>query len=329
MDLETALAHPALDLPMPPDALERVHRQAARMRRRRRIALALPAVIALALPVMLFSGSSNRAELYGDVNRRAQPAETAFGLGCGALGTKEDFDRTHDVAGGTLASTVDPIADCVAEYKRFGKPVPASLRAYYPGHATIKVIPASWTPPSSWRLLPRTFRLDARRLELKQRLEDFVDAPTRYEKCATLDEAESFAQAQQEAISLQYEVKRLSPTSDGGSSGRAAGTSICAAAFVDDHGRERILVQEVEVSPEAFGPPTPLSKTADRLRAGISDACVRLTEAERLARRALTETRFPNSDIRVVPIRDSTRRCTTVDWYGIAILLHGPATARP
>jgi hypothetical protein len=330
MDLETVLSDPAFDLPIPPDALTRVQRRATGMRRRRRITLALPAVIALVLlPAMAFSGGSDPTSLYGDRDNRAQPAETAFGLGCGALTTKEDFDRTQDVGGGTSVSTWDPIADCAAEYRRFGKVVPTSLKAYYPGHPTIKVIPAGWTPPSTWRLLPRTFVLDARRLELRQRLEDMVDAPTRYGSCATLDQVESFAQAQQRALGLHYLVKRLSRSEAQARSGNnIEGSTICAAAFVDDHGRDLIEVAEVEMPSDLFGPPTPLSNVADRLRAQISDACVGLADAERLARRALTKPRFPNRDIRVVPIRDESRRCTTVDWASIAILLHGPTAPR-
>jgi hypothetical protein len=63
MDLDRLLGDPAYGLPVPPDGLARVNQRAGRIRRRRRVALAAPA-IALALlvaPALVGTGADGRA----------------------------------------------------------------------------------------------------------------------------------------------------------------------------------------------------------------------------------------------------------------------------
>lgn len=280
-----------------------------RRRRRRRLAVLLGGGTALSL---VGSGLAY-AVLAG------QPARTAMKINCAFGVTEAEFDRWHEFTNVLDTSTGDPVADCTDEFGRLEGYAPP-LAAYDVGGEAIYVMPATWTAPAEWRRLAPTFRSDPVRLELKQRMGDLVDGPE--SRCSSADQAEAYARAQLADLGLtDYTIERLSQAS------WANGTTGCALAWVDDAGKPAVLIQGVDAQTSAVGDGPTARDIARRLRTWISDACVRLPQAENLARRAVTEAGFTVRAGQIRSIQESSTRCTSVDLLAAGdsvIVLRGP-----
>ena len=254
-----------------------------------------------------------------------QSPETTLQINCAAGVSQDEYDRTHEFTAVLGNTTGDPLADCAGADTRLTGTAPA-LTAYDAGGPMIYVMPSSWTPPSTWRRLDSSFRSDAARLELAQRLADLVSGPSA--QCSTASAAERYAEQQLRALHLAgYRVTRLSGAA------KADGTRGCAMTFLDDTGKDTILVQGIEPTTPAIpgakeqGPTA--RDVAARLRNSIVNSCVTLPEAARLARQAITDAGFPASVGQIKQIIDSSRRCTDVRLLpagDIVIVLRGPAS---
>jgi hypothetical protein len=182
MDLETALADPAFDLPVPPGGMGRVHRRATRIRRRRQLALTLPAVAAVAVLVPLAVGQGDGPDvLYG--NQSATPQATQRPE---PLPTHEPAEQQIQTfcllpEGGPLAGQTDvigPSGDPVDNCRRFWRYArhdePPALVAYQDKYNEVVVQAKAQPLPSDAIVLPSDFSQSTEAIELDEALADRV-----------------------------------------------------------------------------------------------------------------------------------------------------------
>lgn len=248
-----------------------------------------------------------------------QPATTALKINCAFDLTEAEFNRDQNFTSVLDTSSGDPVADCASQYVRVTGEAPP-LAAYEVGGVYIAVMPAGWKAPSTWRRLPSTFRSDALRLELKQRLEDLVEGP--HGTCTSADDAEVYARKQLADLGLTaYTVRRLTQA------GWANGETGCAMVWVDEGGKSEVLLQGLEVHDVAIGARPNAHDIATRLHAWIVNDCLPLPRAVQLARKAITDAGFDIHTGQVRAFEDSTARCTRVDLLAAGdntIVLRGP-----
>ncbi|MGB8652386.1 MAG: hypothetical protein WCD35_17195 [Mycobacteriales bacterium] len=253
-----------------------------------------------------------------------QPEQTALGIQCAVTTTQSEFDRYHELSASMTNITGDPVADCAAEYARLNGRAP-SLLGYSSGTSSIFVIPSTWTAPSDWRPLPTTFRVDAKRLELAQRLDDLVAGPP--STCMSHDTAEERIISYESELGLTgWATKRL-PTSD------ADGSTSCAYALVDDNGSNTVLIGAHQYEKGQATPGTPdLAHLIAELRTQISQRCLSLEDAQHAVRQALGHAGVNLKDAKLPAALDPSARCTRVVLVpaGLTVIvLRGPQTAAP
>jgi hypothetical protein len=188
MNLETLLADPTLDLPVPLDGLTRVDRRARTIRRRRKALVAAPALAAVAVSGSLFLGGSGKnITLYGTT---ASPSPTThsprselltFCAITGGIGGLED------IAG----PTGNPVTNCEVQWKiDTGQEAPPLL-AYQNRYGAVEVYPATSTVPPGYTPLPPGNAQDPAFIAIDEALGDTVDGL--YAACLTQDQALSKA----------------------------------------------------------------------------------------------------------------------------------------
>lgn len=247
-----------------------------------------------------------------------QPAEAALQVGCAVGMDRAQFDQLGTPTSILGHSMGDPLADCAAEYERIEGTVPP-LTAYETGDSYVAVVPTEWTVPQHWRALPGSFRTDPRRLELEQRLGDIVDGPT--SACRTADQAEVLVRADLKDLGLEtWTVGRLSQAS------RAGRDDWCAVAWVDETRPNAVVLQGTEGA--VFADDAQFRSLVRDLRADISQGCVPLPEASRLAREAVRSLGSAANGAKISTIADSAARCSRVDVIvggRVSVTVRGPA----
>lgn len=230
-----------------------------------------------------------------------QPPATALKVNCSAGASEAEFVETFSFTSVMDVSTGDPVADCASEYQRLGLPVPA-LRGYESGSVFIWVVPQSWKVPASWRPLAEDFRSDTNRLTLKQRIEDPIDGPgVGCPSTAAVRKA-----VNDELAALHLEDWSVVPA-PGGTDGD--GSTMCAFAFLDEEGDNRIYLQA--------GPPMTTAgddkgphELMNRLRADVARPCLTMPQAKAATAKALADTGVPAT---VLAAPTASGRCTSID----------------
>ncbi|MCU1622449.1 MAG: hypothetical protein JWL79_1294 [Frankiales bacterium] len=195
MDLETALGDPAFDLPVPPDGLTRVRRQATRIRRRRQLALTLPAVTVVAVLVSLLAGNgSSRTVLYGNQSATPQPTQSPE-----PTPTRGPVDQTVqtlcDLPPGdhnsgrsdTDGPTGDPIDNCTRFWRYSLHSEPPALVAYQDKFGSVIVQPKADPLPSDAVVLAAGATQSTEAIELDEALGDQIGLGP--DHCRTRQEA--------------------------------------------------------------------------------------------------------------------------------------------
>ncbi len=195
MDLETVLSDPAFDLPVPPDALTRVRRQATRVRRRRHFALAVPVVALVALVVPLVVGTgSDRVVLYGSPSATPEPSQSPEPLP--TRGPASDQLQTNCVLsdGGALSGstdligpTGDPIDNCSRFWRYARHEEPPALVAYQNKYGSVFVQSKADPLPSDAVTLPAGVTQSAEAIVLTEALGDRIELGP--DHCLTRQEA--------------------------------------------------------------------------------------------------------------------------------------------
>jgi len=245
-----------------------------------------------------------------------QPPQTALKVNCAVGVSQAEWDQFANFTGILDTSSGDPVADCAAEYVRLEGAAPP-LRGYQTGSEYITVIPADWVAPASWRALPPTFRTDAARLELKQRLADLVDGPQ--SQCRTAASAEAMVRSDLAELSLtDWTVERLSNAS------KADGTSMCAMAWVDEGAAKKVQLQGVQGGPSGDDA---VARLAALLRHDIAENCLTLAQAQRATESDIGKAGFKIAESDITALVDPAAKCTRVDLVPaglIAVMLRGP-----
>lgn len=179
MDIETALSDPALGLEMPPDALARVHREAARMRRRRRTALALPLVAALALIVPLATGGSDHTSLYGSRSTSPEPPTSVDPTPVPLNRTTTASCTLFAGVGTPVRTTVegptgDPIDTCGRYWRYALHSEPPPLIAYRTERGEVFVQPKIDQLPRGVVLLPPGVTQDTEMILMSETMGDLI-----------------------------------------------------------------------------------------------------------------------------------------------------------
>lgn len=250
-----------------------------------------------------------------------QSARSALGLSCAAGTTLQQFQRNGGVDNYTATSSGDPVADCAADYRRQGK-TPPPLRGYTTGTTYISVVPAAWPVPAIWQPLPGTFRTDAARLELAQRLGDVLAGPASH--CQSTDTVRTYIRQQLADLRLTgWTIKTLQQAS------RANGVSWCATAFPDGTDSRTVSIQGLP-GPAAgqARPTTAFGKVLQNLRRDVAGQCLPLPAARQASLHAVTAAGFSASDAQITTTVDPAAPCTRAYLPAagdIEITLRGPA----
>ena len=225
--------------------------------------------------------------------------------------TKEILDNT----GGPVL-TGNPVADCQRYQSLSGRAPIKDPVAFRLGNPEIFVVPRSQVPAESTVLSAATPRDDALS-ELQASTFDMVDGLG--SRCLSGDQARVFAQSELNRLGLA-DVKVVSEPN---------GHLPCARVVLD---WKRLVVvvganDQVNVeAPKGAGTDPSVYKLRDALRAGITNKCVGLAEAQAVATRALgKQDHWP-----LAVIEDPTASCSRVDMVvggSVQIAIRGPKTA--
>ncbi len=307
------LSDPSLTLPVPAGALARVDRTARRLRNRRRSLAAVPALALVAMVPLLSGVGGGQSVQYATPDPTPsptppplpyQPATAAMRLNCAVGVTEADFDRDSGFTVVLGFVTGDPVADCARAYRQEKGSAPV-LRAYSDGHVYLTVIPASWTPLASYRLLPADFTVDVRRVALEQALDDPVDGAD--SDC--LSDAQAIERARQivRGSGLDYTVTKYdaAPIADG--------HEFCARALLPSEAGTKVLI--TANTPHATFAPTPTSRLVTLLRRDIAENCVSLAAARTAVTKDAAEAGVTLAAEAIVTTRTGGDRCTRVDLF--------------
>jgi len=145
MNLDTLLADPALDLPVPLDGLARVDRRARAMRRRRRTLAFLPVLgVLAAVPLLLSGGGDSKTELSA-----APPALSPKTQAQTFCPDPRDM-QLIDVEG----PTGNPVTNCQYYWRSLSKQTPPAMLAYQDQYSKVVVYPVGAERPSGLTPLP-------------------------------------------------------------------------------------------------------------------------------------------------------------------------------
>lgn len=314
MDLDTLLADPALDLPVPADGLARVHRKARSLRRRRRAFLCVPVLAVGAFVPPLVGGDGHRTEL--TATKPPPPASFYLQNFCPAPAYN---DRT-DVMG----PTGNPVTNCGFEWRReTGQPAPA-MKAYQDHYGNVQVYLADADLPGDLRPLPSGNVLNTEAIVIAEYLDDTLNGL----RTRCLTEAQAGAKARALVAGLGYEgwpVKRHQPTA-GVTYPSSDPTARCWSGGPDprDH------TVRLDVGQDAHADYTPAYfPMIEPLRASTTECWNRqkaLAEVhDAIERSAFSATAKAGFDIQTV---DEPTRCTTIHVVGggnVIFVLRGPA----
>ncbi len=320
MDLTSQLHDPAYDLPVPPDALTSIRRRARALRRRRQALIAVPSVAVVLAVLPLLGGGGQASTLYGagaqptpsptEPPLPPQPPQDATSMNCVIGGTEADFGKNGGVIANLL--TGDPVADCAELGRQQGFSVP--LRAYGDGSVFLTVVPASWTVPPTYVPLPDGFTVDAKRLALRQALEDPIDGASYTlddNPCRTDDQAIADAQAILQGLALTYDVQKYDAAPV------ANGTSICARALLKEGSRTVLITANDRFSSEPAAR-TPLHQFLSSLATDVARACLTRAEATKAVQNAAVTATLPSSGYRIETTTVGGGRCTRIDDVSFA-----------
>lgn len=244
----------------------------------------------------------------------------------------ETIDWKANPTFGGVKLTADPVADCATYAAKAGQaaiPNPVAFR--YKGF--LVVAPSDQVPADAQRVAAPDASAQAAVL-LTRALEDMVDRPA---DCMTADQARSFAADALAEVGLTgWTIQTASTTAEGcffplADAGQATVSlkNLNAAAeqpsgYIEDPKYAQIDAQSAVM--------------IRALRAGISDTCVSLAEAEKLAAvqaqefdRVTRQALGSGPGTPVIAEPDNTKSCASVDIKpggSFTIVVRGPQTAR-
>jgi hypothetical protein len=278
MDLDTLLADPCFDLPVPAGAMEEVDRSARRVRLRRRVLIGGPVLAVAALGVSpLGSGTPSGSVTYADSSASPeppplpyQPPETAMRLNCAAGVTQQEVEREGGFTAISNFFTGYPLVDCAQIRTQQGE-ADVPLSAYGDGHAALTVVPSSWTLPARYEALPAGFHVELARVAAETALEDPIDGVDESAGCYSETAAIAMAKAVLREVGLpSYSVRSLEVARG------ADGVTMCAFAIFPTEAGTQVLLQGHPY--ERFRDTTQL-RFRDLLRHDVAQRCLTLDEA--------------------------------------------------
>lgn len=328
MDIETALADPAFDLPVPPGGLVGVRRQAKRIRRRRHIAVAFPTVAAvalLALLVPLVAGSgSDRTSLYGSPSaspeQRATPEPTPTrGPVSQTIQTLCELPGGDRIPGRTdvIGPTGDPIDNCIRFWRYALKVEPPALIAYQDQFGSVVVQPKRDPLPSDAVVLSSTARQATEAIHLSEALGDRVGVGP--DHCRTRQEAITDATRVVARVGIKGWPIHVDDS-------RTDPTAAQCWSFAPSTRHHYIWVAAVEGH---FDYPVELEQIAKPLRGSLTQCWSRARALSEIAA-AVEQSDLKQEAKELVHIRQVTeprKRCTVIHMGGGGILeftLRGP-----
>lgn len=228
-----------------------------------------------------------------------------------------------DASSGGPALTGDPVADC-QHYQELDGLEPITDPVAFRSDGLLFVAPRSQVPAGATLVAPAT-ATDERRRELAASVRDHVDGLRA--ECRSTAEAAAFVDAELERLGLggwRVDVVENPPSAD-------RPGDVCADARVDETGADVVRVVANSLpTPEAIeaSDDTGVADLAGTLRRDITEQCLALGDAERVAADALgTEFHWP-----LTAIPDPSARCTRVDLEvggSVLVTLRGPEVATP
>jgi hypothetical protein len=175
MNLESLLADPSLDLPVPLDGLAQVDRRAGRIRRRRKALVAVPVIAAVAISGALLTRPHGKdVTLYGVTPTAAPHSPKLEQLTYCMVPT-----GTMDVDG----PTGDPVVNCTAVWPTRAP----ALVAYQNSFGGVEVYARDADVPPDRTRLPSGVVQDPVLIELDEALQDSVDGM--FASCLTKQQA--------------------------------------------------------------------------------------------------------------------------------------------
>ena len=319
MDIETRLADPAYDLPVPVDGMQRVQQRALRMRRRRRAVVLLPVVGVLGISAAVLGHGGHRSTtLYGSVpTPSAAPVLTPANQ---QLQTFCLLPEDAPVGGMTdlIGPTGDPIDNCARFWRHALHTEPPALVAYQDIYSNVYVQARSEPLPTGARLLPPGASQNAEAIELAEALGDPIGMGP--DHCR--DQRAAVADARKAVRLLGF--RDWPVRVDESRSDRSAALCWGSAPDLRAH-----VVTVIGIEGDLDFPPV-LEQIAKPLRASLTQCWSRakaLSEVNAAIAASSLKTEFKDlADIREVDVPGA--RCTVIRLSaggGVTITLRGPA----
>lgn len=225
--------------------------------------------------------------------------------------TKEILDST-----GGPALTGNPVADCQRYQTLSGRPPIEDPVAFRLGSPEIFVAPRSQVPADSTMLPAATPRDDALS-ELEASTSDMVDGLG--SRCLSGDEALVFAHSELDRLGLADVTVVSGPGGDRPCARVSLDWKRLVVVVAANDQADIETLESAGIDPSAY-------ELRDALRAGITNKCVGLAEAEAVATSALgKQHHWP-----LAAIEDPTASCARVDMVvggSVQIAIRGPKTA--
>lgn len=317
MNIETALSDAAFDLPVPPDGLDRVRRQASRLRRRRHVAMAVPgiALVALLVPAVAPNGA-DRTSLYGSPS--PSPAQTRGPVNQ-TLQTFCELPGGDRIPGRTdlIGPTGDPVDNCQRYWRHAMRAEPPALIAYQNEFGDVVVQPKHDPLPSDAVVLPPGARQATEAILLEEALGDPIGLGP--DHCRTRQEAIVDATRVVARMGFKGWPVRVDDS-------RAVPTGPHCWSFAPSTRHHDIRVVAIE---GRFDYPATLEQIAKPLRRSLTECWSRakaLTEVKEAVASSDLKQEFKDL-VYIRQVDEPGRRCTLVRMGGgggIELTLRGP-----
>lgn len=256
--------------------------------------------------------------------RRLLAPAVAVALAAGGAAAYASLASHHDTqsiacvlpdnTSGIPQVTGDPVADCVAFWRRNGVNPPEGVAAYETGHGIVVAAPDQ--APRGASRLPAGVAQDPALIELAASLQDPVDGL--YSTCRDAAAASTFVNSELQRLHITGWTITVDPA-------RPPRGDACAIALPDDATRTITLAGMTDVIAPAH---TPIGHFAELLRHDITDTCVSLDQAGRVVHAAARESGLGQDAVTIDALDDRSASCTRIDVVAVgqlAVTLHGPA----